>query len=131
MNDSNLIPVAHLPTEAEVAERDAALQAFRTSVQAHLDAGRVMTLGVVVPGATANDTTVNILTNAETAEPYMACLLGLVTTLGMVELGEGAEKLPPELLQAVAMSTGIKRLNEAVRAAFEAQGVPKPAAVTH
>ena len=122
--EANLIPVENVTEEQE---RAAYIAESVAKVTAHIMAGEQFVFSSI--GTSTQQ--VHIHCNAESVGEFVACLIGAVTTLGVAELGEAAEKLPEPMRQPVALSTGLQRLNEAVRTAFGQMGVDAPSESTH
>lgn len=111
---TNMIPVADVTEEQEKA---AYIAESVAKVTARIAAGEQFVFSSI------GEQQVHVLCSAESMGDFVACLLGCVTTLGVAELGEAAEKLPEPMRQPVALSTGLQRLNEAVQSAFGQMGV--------
>lgn len=123
MNDTknpNVIPLRDVTEEQARAE---ALADSLEKITARIKAGESFLFASLSEKDKDGGRHVTVHSNAENYNEFLGCLMGGVSTLGMAELGEGAANMPPELLQPVAMSTGLRALNESAREAFTKMGV--------
>ena len=123
MNDTqnpNVIPLRDVTEEQARAE---ALADSLEKVVARIKAGEPFLFASLGVKGEDGGRHVTVHSNAENYDEFLGCLMGGVSTLGLAELGDGAANMPPELLQPVAMSTGLRAINETARAAFAKMGV--------